>query len=78
MTYTISNIPDEIDRALRAQAECKSPEQAIVDALARDLGVSQCAGIERDLSGIAGSGGIDDEIEAIFWEHRRIDPELWK
>jgi plasmid stability protein len=84
MTYTISNVPDEIDRALRARAaaEQKSPEQAILDSLARDLGVSTSSNAscetKRDLSDIAGTGGIDDEMEAVFWEHRRIDPEIWK
>lgn len=84
MTYTLKNIPEEIDRAIRARAaaEQKSPEQAILDSLARDLGVGAISDAtaekKRDLSDIAGTGGIDDEMEALFWEHRRIDPEIWK
>jgi hypothetical protein len=50
--------------------------------MARGLGIPSAppseAGKHRDLSDIAGSGGIDDEMEAVFWEHRRIDPEIWK
>jgi hypothetical protein len=32
----------------------------------------------RDLSGVAGLGLITPEMNAIFAEQRRIDPELWK
>lgn len=32
----------------------------------------------RDLSGIAGRRLITPEMEAVFAEQRRIDPELWK
>jgi plasmid stability protein len=80
MTYTLENIPEEIDRAIqaRATAEHKSPEQAILDALARDLGFSAPTEKRRDLSDIAGQCTIDDEARAVFDEQRQIDPELWK
>jgi hypothetical protein len=32
----------------------------------------------RDLSGIAGRRLITPEMEEVFAEQRRIDPELWK
>jgi hypothetical protein len=81
MTLRLDNVPDHIERALRerARSEEKSLDQAAVDAIARGLGVQTTAPSEstkhRDLSDIAGTGGIDDEMEAVFWEHRRIDPE---
>ena len=84
MTLKLDNVPDHIERALRerARAEQKSLDQAAVDAMARGLGVQPSISPEpityRDLSDIAGTGGIDDEMEAVFWEHRRIDPEIWK
>jgi len=80
MTYTISNVPDEIDRAIRARAaaEHKSPEQAIMDALARDLGVSASSEKKRDLSDIAGTWKEDPEFNAALEEQRRIDWELWQ
>ena len=80
MTYTLENVPDELDRALRARAaaERKTPEQAILDALARDLGVDSVSEKKRDLSDIAGKCSIDDETRAVFQELRRIDPEMWK
>jgi hypothetical protein len=84
MTITLDNLPGHIERALRERARLdqKSLDQAAVDAMARGLGIQPTAPYEpvthRDLSDIAGTGGIDDEMEAIFWEHRRIDPEIWK
>jgi plasmid stability protein len=81
MQYTLENVPEELDQALRqrAAAEHKSLEAAILDALARGLGVeSQKPVKRRDLSGIAGRGLIDAEMKAVFEEQRRIDPDLWK
>lgn len=79
MTYTINNVPDEIDRALhaRAEAEHKSPEQAILDALARDLGVNSSQK-KRDMSDIAGTWVEDPEFDAALEDQRRIDWELWQ
>lgn len=80
MTYTINNVPDEIDRALRARAEAehKSPEQAILDALARDLGVNSSPQKKRDMSDIAGTWVEDPEFDAALEDQRRIDWELWQ
>jgi hypothetical protein len=81
MHYTLPQIeiPDELERALRerAAAEHKSLASTIVELLSRSLGIQRAAPSEptkiRDLSDIAGSGGIDDEMEAVFDEQRRID-----
>lgn len=80
MTYTITNVPEEIERALRARAaaEHKSPEQAILDALARDLGVSRPCQKKRDLSDIAGTWEEDPEFDAALEDQRRIDWEMWQ
>jgi len=80
MTYTISNIPPELEAMIRAKAaaEHQSPEQAILDALARGMGLGEPSQKKRDLSGIAGARTIDDRTRAAFEEQRRIDPELWK
>jgi plasmid stability protein len=84
MTITIGNLPDDVERALRERAniEHKSIDEAAADALARGLGVTTrnvpTTAQFRDLSDIAGSGGIDDAMEAGFWEHRRIEPDAWK
>lgn len=90
MDVTIHDIPIELHQALtvRAAADQSSVAKALVDAAAEQLGVklppipeNEAASEPkkyRDLSDIAGSGGIDDELEAILWEQRQIDPEIWK
>jgi hypothetical protein len=84
MTIKIDKLPDEIALAIqaRARAEHKSVDDTVVEALARGLGMSASPKTSqsciRDLSDIAGSGGIDDEMEALFWEHRQVNPEDWK
>jgi plasmid stability protein len=118
MTYTIDNIPADLDRALRerAIAEHKSPEDIIIDlvtsglttksssangndsaeddaySLANDqefqMAIREQRLIDwemwsdnvkrRDLSGIAGRRLITPEMEEVFAEQRRIDPDLWK
>jgi hypothetical protein len=80
MTYTISNIPPEVEAIIRARAasEHKSPEQTILDAIARGLGIGEPPQKKRDLSDIAGACTIDDVARAAFAHQRQIDPELWK
>jgi hypothetical protein len=48
-------------------------EQGLIDWEAWTDGVKR-----RDLSGIAGLHLITPEMEAVFAEQRRVDPELWK
>lgn len=80
MTYIFTNVPEEIDRALRARAaaEHKSLEQAILDALAKDLGVNAPQLRPRDFSDLAGTWQDDPEFNAAMEDQRRIDWELWK
>lgn len=92
MDITIHDIPLELHQALtlRAAAEKTSVAKALVEAAAEQLGVtipespaesSEPNGAPkkyRDLSDLAGSGGIDEELEALLWEQRKIDPEIWK
>ena len=84
MTYTLDNIPDDLDRALRnrAAAEHKSLDATIIEVLARGVGIRPPAPSEpvtyRDLSDIVGTWESDPETEAILEEQNRIDPEMWK
>lgn len=91
MDVTIHDIPIELHQALtvRAAADQSTVAKALVEAAAKHLGValptppveSESNGTPkkyRDLSDLAGSGGIDDELEALLWEQRKIDPEIWK
>jgi plasmid stability protein len=94
MHYTPQQIPGDIEQALRARAaaEHKSVDAALLDALARGLGIEQQMarvprqadrteppnGRKRDLSDIAGTWVVDPETEAILEEQNQIDPELWQ
>jgi len=78
--YTIRNVPDEVDRALRRQAKetGRSFNQVAVEALA--LGAGEPARPKRDLSEIVGSltAREADRIEGELRRQRQIDPEMWK
>ena len=78
MPYTLENVPEAIDRALRERAatEHKSPEQVIIDALAHDLGVGPSCTKRRALSDIAGSWEIDPETDAALEEQRHVSPGM--
>ena len=80
MQYTVRNVPDELDQVLRerAAAERKSINRALLDALARGLGIEASATKKRDLSDVAGQGLITPEMEAVFEEQRQIDSEIWQ
>jgi hypothetical protein len=80
MQYTIRNIPDALDAALRerARAENKSLNEVAVEALARSFGFSgdpiQC----RDLSDLAGTWQEDPDFDKAINDQHVIDEELWK
>lgn len=69
MSYTLENIPDEIDRALRerAAAEQKTPESVIFDLVASGLNSKSHAGGWRD----------DHEFQVALREQGLIDWEAW-
>jgi hypothetical protein len=75
--YTIRGIPPEVDKALRerAQADKKSINQVILDALAQaTVGKLKY----RDLSDVAGTMKADPELDRILEEQRQIDMEDWE
>ncbi len=80
MTYTLDNIPDQLDRALRerATAEHKSPEAVIID-----LVVSGLSAKSTDANGDAGAMedsyrlADDREFELALREQKLIDWEAW-
>ena len=74
MHYTPQQIPGDIEQALRARAaaEHKSVDAALIDALARGLGVEQPQPVKRrELSDVAGRGLTDDEMQKDFEAQRR-------
>ena len=80
MQYTVRNVPDVIDEAIRerASADKQSLNRVLIDALARGLGLARPISKQRDLSDVAGSWVEDAGTEAALEDQGRIDPELWQ
>ena len=80
MQYTLRNIPENVDKALRERArrEGRSLNEVAIEALARALRVQVEPVRFRDLDDIAGTWVDDPEVEAALEEQRRIDPDLWR
>jgi hypothetical protein len=80
MHYTISNLPDEIDRALRAKAEVeKKPLEAIiVDLIANGLHIKPQRTTDTPLQADDAQEGVfGTDTEAILREQNCIDWEQW-
>jgi plasmid stability protein len=71
MSYTLANLPDDIDRALRerAAAEHKSPEAIIVDLVAGCL--------EAKTPQTRGSIGHASDFAAAIRDQKLIDWKAW-
>lgn len=80
MTLVLRDIPEDVERALRAkaQAEGKTTEQIAVEALRAITAPSDGPAKKRDLSDLAGTWKEDPEFDRIMREQDQIDPELWK
>ena len=80
MQYTLRNIPENVDKALREKArrEGRSLNEVAIEVLARALDVEAEPVRYRDLSDIAGSWVEDPEVDEALEEQRKIDPELWR
>jgi|CXWL01.1.fsa_nt_gi hypothetical protein len=79
MQYTLRNIPQELDRALRRRAreEGKSLNAVAVEALLAGSGVSEPPRSRRDLRDVAGTWVADPEVDAVLSDQRRIDSNSW-
>ncbi|NOY90583.1 MAG: hypothetical protein GXP55_05180 [Deltaproteobacteria bacterium] len=80
MQYTIRNIPEALDRALRGRAarEGLSLNQVAIRALLSACGLEATARRQRDLSDMAGSWQEDVDVDAALESQRAIDPDLWR
>ena len=80
MQYTLRNIPKHIDAEVRRRAhqERKSMNQALLDALARGVGLQGEALRQRDLSDIAGTWKKDPLFDRAIEEQDKIDEAIWK
>ena len=79
MQYTIRNVPDYLDLALRgaARAQDKSLNEVAIETLARGAGLSEKPRRQRDLGDLAGSWRDDPAFEAALAAQDTIDQELW-
>lgn len=80
MQYTIRNIPDYLDAALRhaARDQGKSLNDVAVEALSRGAGISERRLRQRDLSDIAGTWQEDSAFDAALADQDRIDEDMWR
>ena len=79
MQYTIRNVPDYLDAALRSSAseQGKSLNEVAVQALARGAGISEGPRRQRDLGDLAGTWRDDPVFEAALAAQDTVDQELW-
>ncbi len=80
MQYTIRNIPEHLDAALRTSARLKgkSLNEVALEALARGTGVSGQQHRQRDLRDIAGTWRKDSAFDKAIADQDSIDEAMWR
>jgi plasmid stability protein len=80
MQYTIRNVPDYLDEALRVSArrEGKSLNEVVLAALVRGAGLAERKRIKRDLSDIVGTWQEDPAFESAIADQQKIDEAMWQ
>jgi plasmid stability protein len=80
MQYTIRNVPNVLDAALRRRAreKGKSLNEVTVEALARGAGVSGERGRQRDLGDIAGTWRNDPAFDRALAAQDTVEMDLWR
>jgi hypothetical protein len=80
MQYTIRNVPDRLDAALRTSArqKGKSLNEVTLENLTLGAGISGYHRQQRDLSDIAGSWREDPAFETAIADQDLIDADLWR
>jgi hypothetical protein len=80
MQYTIRNVPDVLDEALRqsAREQGKSLNEVAIEALARGAGVTGERARQRDLNDIAGTWRKDIAFDDALASQDTIDEEMWR
>ena len=79
MQYTIRNVPDTLDEALRraAREQGKSLNDVAIEALARGAGITGERVRRRDLSDIVGTWRKDPAFDRALAAQDNIDEEMW-
>jgi hypothetical protein len=80
MQYTVRNVPETLDEALRrvARERGKSLNEVAIEALARGAGITQDRSRQRDLRDIAGTWRKDSAFDSALAAQDTIDEEMWK
>lgn len=78
--YTIRNIPDSVDRELRARARRsgKSLNETAIEALERGVGVAGGGQTYDDLDDLIGTWQHDEEFDAAVAEQDTVDTDAWR
>ncbi len=80
MQYTIRNIPEFLDEALRraSREKGKSLNEITIEILARGAGVTGEQHRQRDLGDIAGTWRKDPAFDSAVAAQDTIDEDLWQ
>jgi len=80
MQYTIRNVPETVDDALRrvARERGKSLNEVLIEALARGAGVSGESHRQRDMGDVAGTWRKDAAFDSALAAQDTIDEEMWQ
>lgn len=80
MQYTIRNIPDVLDEALRraARERGKSLNEVAIEALARGTGVTGESRRQRDVGDVAGTWRKDAAFDNALAAQDTVDEEMWR
>lgn len=80
MQYTIRNVPETLDEALRraAREQGKSINDVAIEALARGAGLTGEPVRQRDLSDIAGTWRKDPAFDRALAAQDTIDEGMWR
>ena len=80
MQYTIRNVPDSLDEALRkaARERGKSLNEVAIEALARGAGVAGDHGRQRDLGDIAGTWRKDPAFDRALAAQDAVGKKMWR
>ncbi|MFZ0394581.1 MAG: hypothetical protein WBX09_14315 [Terracidiphilus sp.] len=80
MQYTIRNVPEYLDAALRGSAreQGKSLNDVAIEALTRGAGLGDLRCRQRDLEDIAGSWREDPAFDSAVAAQDVVDEEMWQ
>ena len=78
--YTIRNVPEPVDRAIRQKAEKsrKSLNAVLLDILKGGAGMAEQPVEHHDLDELIGSWVPDPEFDAAMKAFESVDEDLWK